>query len=118
MAAMDAWWGARRLEWASIQELDLISSMTYQRHLDARQPGWRDRLPRAPRAAPSPTGYRSQRPFSCLGARNGRKMARAEDVVGCRVKLSLNSVVGVGWGETAWKSGMAAVGWGGKAVWQ
>ncbi len=42
------------------------------------------------------------------------------------MKLSLNSVAGVGWGEAAWKSGMAALGWergvavggwGGKAVW-
>ncbi len=64
------------------------------------------------RQAIAPSG-----PFHA-SAQGGRKMARAEDVVGCRVKLSLNSVVGVGWGETAWKSGMAAVGWGGKAVWQ
>ena len=42
------------------------------------------------------------------------------------MKLSLNSVAGVWWGEAAWKSGMAALGWergvavggwGGKAVW-
>ncbi len=35
-----------------------------------------------------------------------------------RVNLNLNSIGEVGLGEAGWKSGLAAVGWGGSAAWK